>query len=101
MARDSRRKKIIIIVSLKFELDKLIETLTINKIAIVIENRDLSERLLLKVFWFSILLLRQVDGDNFIWEVFLLQNGCNALCASRSCKLDSKYVKFVGPGSVM
>lgn len=66
------------------------ETLTIDEIAIVIENRDLSEGLLLKVFWGSIGLLRQVDRDNFVRKVFLFQDGCNALRASRSRKLDSK-----------
>ena len=66
------------------------ETLTIDEIAIVIENRDLSEGLLLKVFWGSIGLLRQVDRDNFVRKVFLFQDGCNALRASRSQKLDSK-----------
>ena len=69
-----------------------VATLTINKIAIVIENWDLSERLLLKVFWGSIRLLRQDNRDNFIREVFLFQDGCNALRASRTRKLESKYV---------
>ena len=76
------------------------DTPTINKIAIVIENWDLSERLLLKVFRGSIRLLRQVDRDNFVREVFLFQNGCNALRASRPRKLDSKYVKYAGPLTV-
>ena len=78
------------------------DTPTINKIAIVIENWDLSERLLLKVFRGSIRLLRQVDRDNFVRKVFLFQDGCNALRASRSRKLvDSRYVECVGPGSLM
>jgi hypothetical protein len=79
-----------------------VETLTINNIAIFIdENWDLSERLLLKVFWGSIRLLRQADRDNFIREVFLFQNGCNASRAGRFRKLDGKYVRYGGPGSVM
>ena len=78
-----------------------VATLTINKIAIVIENWDLSERLLFKVFWGSIRLLCQDNRDNFIREVFLFQNGCNALRASRTRILENRYVKYARSVTVM
>ena len=90
----------------KFEKFITIKTLTINKIPIVFENRDLSEWLLLKIFWSSIRPLRHVDSDKFIRDVLLFQNGCNALRASRDRYLDSDtYVKYAtgsaSPGSAM
>ena len=70
----------------------MLKMLTINKIAIVIENWDLSERLLLTIFWGMILLFHQADRDQFIRDVFLLQNSCNAQSAGRSRHLlDSRW----------
>jgi hypothetical protein len=76
IARDSKKIRV------KLKSCRIGKQLTVDEIAIVIEDWNLAERLLLQIFWGNIV-FPQINRNEFVSDVFLPQDSCSTLRATR------------------